>query len=57
MAATGRLENGACRALLRREPSREASPWPSIRIKTSADRPLPGAPPASPEPEDTKRGR
>ena len=57
MAATGRLENGACRALLRREPSREASPWPSIRIKTNADRPLPGAPPASPEPEDTKRGR
>lgn len=57
MAATGRLENGACRALLRREPSREASPWPSIRIKTNADRPLPGAPPASPAPEDTKRGR
>lgn len=57
IAATGRLENGACRALLRREPSREASPWPSIRIKTDADRPLPGAPPASPAPEETKRGR
>ncbi len=57
IAATGRLENGICRALLRREPSREASPWPTIRIKSNADRPLPGAPPASPAPGDPMRGR
>ena len=57
LAATGRLENGgACRAILRREPTPEASPWPTIRVKTNADQPY-GAPPASPEPEDAKRRR
>ena len=57
IAATGRLETGACRALLRREPSQEASPWPTLRIKTSLDQPPPGAPPASSEPEDAQRRR
>jgi subtilisin family serine protease len=57
LAATGRLEQGgACRALLRREPTPEASPWPKIKIKTNADQPY-GAPPASPEPEDAQRRR
>jgi len=58
LAATGRLENGgACRALLRREPTPEASPWPKIRIKTNADQSYPGTPPASPEPQDAERRR
>ena len=57
IAATGHMENGACRALMRREPTKEVSPWPSLRVKTSLDQPLPGAPPASPEPEDAKRRR
>jgi hypothetical protein len=53
IAVTGRLENGACRALLRREPSREASPWPTIRVKTSLDPAGSESPPASPAPEGT----
>ncbi len=57
IAATGRLEHGACRALMRREPGTVASPWPSRRIKTSLGQPLPGAPPASPQPEDAQRRR
>ena len=57
IAATGRLENGACRALLRREPSKEASPWPKIRIKTSLDPVAPAGPPASPAPEGSQRRR
>jgi hypothetical protein len=57
IAATGPLETGACRALMRREAPREVSPWPSLKVKTSMDDPLPGAPPASPAPEDAKRRR
>ncbi len=47
IAATGQLENGACRQLMRREPVKEVSPWPSLKVKTSLDDPPPGAPPAS----------
>ncbi len=56
LAATGRLEQGACRALMRRAPTKEVSPWPSIKVKTSMDQPMMGAPPAS-EDVDTDRHR
>ncbi len=56
IAATGRLEGGACRALLRREPTKEASPWPTFRVKSSLDpAPPPGAPPASPASQGSER--
>jgi hypothetical protein len=56
LAATGRLEQGACRQLMRRVPTKEVSPWPSIKVKTSMDKPMMGEPPAS-EDEDAKRLR
>jgi hypothetical protein len=57
IAATGKLPPGACRTLLRREPTPQASPWPSIRIKSNADQPMPGVPPANPAPADSSRRR
>jgi hypothetical protein len=55
IAAIAGLEKGACRALLRREPSKEASPWPKIRVKTSLDPVTPAGPPASPAPQGAER--
>jgi hypothetical protein len=57
IAATGKLETGACRALMRREPAKEPSSWPSLKVKTSMDQPMMGAPPASKEEKDAERRR
>jgi hypothetical protein len=55
VAATAKLPPGACQRLLRREPTKEASPWPKMKIKTNADRPVPGTePPASPSEEPSR---
>jgi hypothetical protein len=40
LAVAGKEEQGACRALLRREPTPEASSWPKIKVRTRADGPL-----------------
>jgi hypothetical protein len=51
LAVAGKEEQGACAALLRREPTPEASSWPQIKVRTKASGPLiPGEeqPPASP---------
>jgi hypothetical protein len=50
IAATGRLEEGLCRTLLRREPTKKASPWPKVKMKLDPTGSSPGeAPPASPD--------
>jgi hypothetical protein len=52
LAVAGKQEQGACRALLRREPTPEASSWPKLKIKTRASGPLvpdEKTPPASPD--------
>jgi subtilase family protein len=48
IAATGQLEEGICRDLLRREPTKKASPWPKMKVKLdpAGDR---GQTPASPD--------
>ncbi|HTO53938.1 MAG TPA: S8 family serine peptidase [Myxococcota bacterium] len=54
IAATGQLEEGICRTLLRREPARKASPWPKMKVKLDPDAGTPpgGRPPASPDKTD-----
>ncbi len=47
LAATAKIPPGACRSLMRRELPKQATPWPKFRVKTNADRPIPGTPPAS----------
>jgi hypothetical protein len=50
LAVAGKEEAGACRALLRREPTEEASPWPKIRVKAGGPLvPDEKTPPASPD--------
>ena len=50
LAATGQLEEGLCRSLLRRKETRDASPWPKVKVKLN---PAGGGgtapPPASPD--------
>jgi hypothetical protein len=58
LAATGQLEEGICRALQKRDPSRDASPsmWPKVKVKMDS----PGgttAPPPEPPASPDKRGR
>ena len=50
IAATGQLEQGICRDLLRREPTKKASPWPKMKVVVDPQHPRPGdaPPPASP---------
>lgn len=53
LAATAKIPPGACRSLMRRESPKQATPWPKFRVKTNADRPIPGTPPASSSEEPT----
>ncbi|MFI5314774.1 MAG: S8 family serine peptidase [Myxococcota bacterium] len=50
LATTGKVEVGICRNLLRRVPSRDASPWPKFKVKLdpAGDRST-APPPASPD--------
>jgi hypothetical protein len=50
LAATGQQEEGICRRLLRRNETRDASPWPSLKVKVNpgGDRGT-APPPASPD--------
>jgi hypothetical protein len=53
IAATGQLEEGMCRELLRREPTKKASPWPKMKVTVDpagGSRTGEAPPPASPEP-------
>ena len=47
LAQTGKLEEGVCRVLQKRDPSRDASPspWPSLKLKVNPEK---QQPPASP---------
>jgi subtilase family protein len=51
IAATGQMEEGMCRALLRREPTRSVSPWPKVKMKMDSEpsNSSGSRPPASPE--------
>jgi subtilase family protein len=52
IAATGQLEEGMCRTLLRREPTKKASPWPKMKVTLDPQRgqqPGQAPPPASPD--------
>jgi hypothetical protein len=57
LSATGQLEEGICRGLLKRDPARDASPsmWPKVKVKLdpSGGSRMPSDPPASPD----KNGR
>jgi hypothetical protein len=53
LSATGQLEEGICRTLLKRDPTRDASPsmWPKVKVKVdpSGGSRMPSDPPASPD--------
>jgi len=53
LSATGQLEEGICRGMLKRDPARDASPsaWPKMKVKIdpSGGSRMPGDPPASPD--------
>jgi hypothetical protein len=53
LSATGRLEEGVCRVLQKRDPTREASPslWPKVKVKLNPEKEggQGQAPPASPK--------
>jgi len=53
IAATGQLEQGMCRTLMRREPTKKASSWPKMKVKLdpAGGGPRSGTapPPASPD--------